>query len=123
LTSLNSDGVFYIRGVKYTIRSYLGGGAFGKVWKAQRSMIDEGYPLHDQADTHDSVAPLLNLEFIAIKICQSHTNNMGKLLLREIQLTSRTSHFVPGVLRLVAASPMVNGAFGVEGTVRGVVPY
>ena len=88
-------------------------------------MMDDGYPLHDQADTHDSVAPLLNLEFIAIKICQSpYTNDKGKVLLREIQLTSRASHFVPGVLRLVAASPMVNGgAGGVKGTVRVVVPY
>ena len=125
LTELKADGVIYIRGVKYTLVSYLGGGAFGKVWKAKREL--EGFPYHDVVDKHDTLAPILNKDYIAVKICESKNGPLkrggkskecaGIDLRREIQITARASHYVPGVLQLLAASPMKTHMFH-EGTIR-----
>ena len=106
LTVLGSDGVFYVRGVKYTIDEggYLGGGTFGKVWKARR---DADAPPHDQADQHDTIAPLLNKEYLVVKICKTASDKKAKAARREIQMTARAGHYVPGVVRMLAASSIV----------------
>ena len=46
-------------------RRYLGGGAFGRVWKAERDKIA---PKHRVRDQHDRKNELFNNAFIAVKV-------------------------------------------------------
>ena len=103
LTVLDDAGVFYIRGVKYTMLpdAYLGGGAFGKVWKAMR---DPDAPMHDVRDTNDRIEPLLNEEFIAVKLVYVGDQVMKKGMRREIEMTTRAGHYVADVLGLLGTT-------------------
>ena len=118
LTNLGKDGVFYIRGVKYQVLprekgGYIGGGAFGKVWLAERS---KDFPFHDiRSHGSDLVSKLLNLPQICIKMFRVEDPSKKKRgdkscsptnARREIQLHSRAGHYVQGVMTILAVTPV-----------------
>ena len=148
LTELKSDGRFFIRGVEYRLINksiadggYLGGGAFGKVWKAERvdgqvrccaasavlawhcvlslfatltqsSVLSFPQPLHDVRDRHDRVSPLLNKRYICAKLFQCSENVSCKApdARREMQMQARANYYVPGVMAVLAITPIAHGS-------------
>ena len=91
---------------------FLGGGAFGKVWKATRVA---GQEQHDVADQHDRLGPQLNAEVIAVKIFRVKNASGLKGIVscaqarKEIQMYSRAQYYVPGVVAVLAATHVAHG--------------
>ena len=119
LKHLDQDGVFYIRGVKYTMipkedGGYIGGGAYGTVWKAKR---DEDAPEHDlRLGDRDIVAELLNASEICVKVFRVEKSKAGKRGVctaqdarKEMQLHSRAGHYVHGVMAILAVTDIPAG--------------
>ena len=106
LTKLESDGVLYIRGVKYTLdpSGYIGGGGRSSVWKATR---DASAPLHDvrsslvRGGTIDRVCPRLNDPVVAVKILRCFNlpgdegSNAGSIELMRAELDMTTGSGTP----------------------------
>ena len=133
LTVLKKDGRFFIRGVEYRMINksikeggYLGGGAFGKVWKAERV---SGQPLHDVRDRHDRVSPLLNKQYICAKLFRSGGTATDRLVpspqdaRREIQMQSRANYYLPGVMAVLAITPLAHGATEGPVTIADDAPW
>ena len=126
LTELDEDGIFFIRGVKYSLGELVGAGGYGKVYKAYR---DPTAPLHDERSHSDRISHLLNRKVIAAKLfrCDPHTKRrvagQGKWAntrsaRREMQLHARAQHYLrnasnekpDGVISIIATTPVDAGA-------------
>jgi serine/threonine protein kinase len=124
LKTLKENGEFFIRGVKYTLvprtqGGYIGGGAFGKVWRAER---DPHAPFHD-IRTHESdvASRLLNLPECCVKVFRVESSKFPNACSaedarRELQLHSRAGYYVQGVMTILGFTPIPSGSN--EGPVR-----
>ena len=119
LSHLDADGVFYIRGVRYTMVSkdeggYIGGGAYGKVWLAKR---DADAPMHDlRFHERDLVSELLNRPEICVKVFRVEKSKgarggiaSARDARREMQLHARAGHYVHGVMSILAVTDIPAG--------------
>ena len=124
LVHLGPDGRIFVRGVGYTLvprreGGYIGGGAFGRVWKARRDAPPIA-PLHIVRDGGgDGATRLLNLAHIAVKIfrCDGAAGEAAATAAdarREIEMHSRAGHFVPGAMALLAVTPIAPDGGGGE---------
>ena len=119
LTVIAGDGAFYIRGVRYNIvprpDGYIGGGAFGVVWRAKKDPDTPKFTENSAAaQTYESlvnrhyadwVYQLLNAEECCVKLVQIETLAMAHDYDREITLQSQAGRHVEGVLAVLGATP------------------
>jgi len=115
LIHLGAEGRMYIRGIGYTLvpraeAGYIGGGTFGRVWRARRDLPPLA-PLHDISGG-DEATRLLNVANIAVKLfrCDGAAGEKGAASAadarREVEMHARAGCFVPGVITLLAVTPI-----------------
>ena len=126
LRTLGADGSFYIRGIEYRLvprgdtassplwkhmnnGGYLGGRETSCAWKAKRVANQPKHDVRDPKHKVDRICPVLNADDVCVRIVRCNADECDAAR-RELQMTARAQHYVPGVMSVIAVTPVPFGA-------------